>query len=166
MDSVYAESIVVVSGGGLVVATPSPRVRGAVLINVETTPLSMLIFHLRDMGELWHQPRMPLIKVGPHLPLPAVNKTPLMAICLSLWGRPRDYPHPGSNERKQTLPNLWYMSLISLWSYLGKVSHVSRRDPTVMDRTVAGKRYLVIFLGNVGLDWETLFKGDLAFLVV
>lgn len=84
MDSVYAESIVVVSGGGLVVATLSLRVRGAVLINVETTPLSLLIFHLRDMGELWHQPRMPLIKVGPHLPLPAVNKTPLMALCPSL----------------------------------------------------------------------------------
>lgn len=86
MASVYAESTAVVSGGGLVVAALSPRVRGAVLINVETTPLSLLIFHLGDMGELWHQPGMPLIKAGPHLPLPAVNKTPLMAFCPDLGG--------------------------------------------------------------------------------
>lgn len=52
MPSVYAESTAAVSGGGLVVAALSPRVRGAVLINVETTPLSLLIFHLGDMGEL------------------------------------------------------------------------------------------------------------------
>lgn len=52
MASVYAESTAVVSGGGLVVASLSPHVRGAVLINVETTPLSLLIFHLGDMGEL------------------------------------------------------------------------------------------------------------------
>lgn len=52
MASVYAESRAVVSGGGLALAALSPRVRGAVLINVETTPLSLLIFHLGDMGEL------------------------------------------------------------------------------------------------------------------
>lgn len=52
MASVYAESTVVIFGGGLAVAAPSPRTRGAVLINVETTPLSLLIFHLGDMGEL------------------------------------------------------------------------------------------------------------------
>lgn len=52
MASVYAESIVMVSGGRLAVAALRPRVRGAVLINVETTPLSLLIFHLGDMGEL------------------------------------------------------------------------------------------------------------------
>lgn len=103
MASIYAESTAVVSGGGLAVAALSPHMRGAVLINVETTPLSLLIFHLGDMGELWHQPGMPLIKVGPHLPLPAVNKTPLMALCPSLGGgRPKDYPLPGSNGRKQT----------------------------------------------------------------
>lgn len=103
MASIYAESTAMVSGGGLAVAALSPHMRGAVLINVETTPLSLLIFHLGDIGELWHQPGMPLIKAGPHLPLPAVNKTPLMALCPGLGGgRPRDYPHPGSNERKQT----------------------------------------------------------------
>lgn len=103
MASIYAESTAMVSGAGLAVAALSPHMRGAVLINVETTPLSLLIFHLGDMGELWHQPGMPLIKVGPHLPLPAVNKTPLMALCPGLGGgRPKDYPLPGSNERKQT----------------------------------------------------------------
>jgi len=135
MASVYAKSIVVVLGGGLVVTALSPHVRGAVLINAETTPLSLLIFHLGYMGELWHQPGMPLIKAGPHLPLPAVNKTPLMALCLVLGGhRAGEYPLPGSNGRKQTLPNLWYWSLISLWSYLGKFSHVTGFYPTEMDR--------------------------------
>lgn len=65
---VYAVIIVVFLHGKLVAAAPSPLLRGAVLINMETTPLSLLIFHLRDMGELWHHPGMPLIKVGPHLP--------------------------------------------------------------------------------------------------
>lgn len=97
----------------------SPHMRGAVLINVETTPLSLLIFHLGDTGELWHQPGMLLIKAGTHLPLPAVNKTPLMAFCPGLEeGVCRDYPHPCSNEWKQTLPNLWHLSFICLWFYL------------------------------------------------
>lgn len=110
MVSIYTEGAAVDSGGELVVAALSPHMRGAVLINVETTPLSLLIFHLGDTGELWHQPGMPLIKAGTHLPLPAVNKTPLMAFCPGSEGvrgtgggvRTRDYPHPCSNEWKQT----------------------------------------------------------------
>lgn len=52
MASVYSEAAAVVPGGSLAVAAPSPHMRGAVLINVETTPLSLLIFHLGDVGEL------------------------------------------------------------------------------------------------------------------
>lgn len=116
MASIYTEGAAMVSGGGLVVAAPSPRMRGAVLINVETTPLSLLIFHLGDTGELWHQPGMPLIKAGTHLPLPAVNKTPLMAFCPGFRGRGLE---PGtiptfvqmSENKLSLISDIWALSL-------------------------------------------------------
>lgn len=49
---VYDVIVVMLLHGKLVVAALSPLLRGAVLINVETTPLSLLIFHLGDMGKL------------------------------------------------------------------------------------------------------------------
>lgn len=52
MASIYTKGAVMLSGGGLAVAALSLHMRGAVLINVETTPLSLLIFHLGDTGEL------------------------------------------------------------------------------------------------------------------
>lgn len=52
MVSIYTKGVATLSGGGMAVAALSPHMRGAVLINVETTPLSLLIFHLGDTGEL------------------------------------------------------------------------------------------------------------------
>ena len=51
MVSIYTKGAATLSGG-LAVAALSLHMRGAVLINVETTPLSLLIFHLGDTGEL------------------------------------------------------------------------------------------------------------------
>lgn len=77
---------------------------------------------------------MPLIKAGPHLPLPAVNKTPLMALCPG-WGGGRPGNIPTQVQMRENK-----LSLISDTGALSPCNFVLERLHMLREPTLPGQR--------------------------